>query len=118
LKEVKPGAARRHGKRGRSRSEQTEASELSKLGRDPCRETTEESSGQPAVIVDHDAGYQLVQIWKHSSHIALAGAFANARLVCVGTTQKARLAPRFDCEFRGAKITSRQPQERQRRRRP
>ena len=60
-----------------------EASELSKLGRDPRRETTEESSGQPAVIVDHDAVHQLVQIWKHSSHIALARTFANEKHVCV-----------------------------------
>ncbi|WP_168209926.1 hypothetical protein [Tardiphaga sp. vice154] len=55
------------------------ASELSKLSRNPRREATEESSGQPAVIVDHDAGHQLVQIWKHCSHIAPAQAFANAR---------------------------------------
>ncbi|MDB5618201.1 MAG: hypothetical protein JWQ24_2439 [Tardiphaga sp.] len=57
-------------------------SEPSKLGRDPRRETAEEAAGQPAVIVDHDAGRALVQIWKHSNHIALAPGFANEKQAC------------------------------------
>ncbi|MDB5500839.1 MAG: hypothetical protein JWR89_741 [Tardiphaga sp.] len=62
-----------------SKAKRRTASELSKLGRDRRRETAEETSRQPAVIVDHDAGHGAVQIWKHSNHIALAREFANER---------------------------------------
>jgi hypothetical protein len=73
------------------------ASELSKRSGNAGREAAEESSGQPAMIVDDDANSVLVRIWKHSNHIALARGDANEGNDDLSAS---RLGPRGDdgCE--------------------